>query len=151
MCYLYNTWSKLVTLNVIGRRNSTRPQQGISAPIGETTCVTAFCHCSQTEERYRTVTLLRCVGVPRALSIHFFSVASYKRRMTISLVHKIRLHGRRGKGTAESFSRGKSRQAPQKEGGEILCDPGWYVHKPVVQNKWDDNTHTHTHTGTLLF
>ena len=44
-----------------------------------------------------------------------------------SLVHKIRLHGRRGKGTAESFSREKSRHAPQKEGGiEILCDPGWY-------------------------
>ena len=38
-------------------------------------------------------------------------------------VHKIRLHGRRGKGMAESFSRAKLRQAPQKEGGrEILCD-----------------------------
>ena len=36
---------------------------------------------------------------------------------------KIRLHGRRGKGTAEvSFSRYKLRQAPQKEGGKILCD-----------------------------
>ena len=58
-----------------------------------------------------------------------------------SLVHKIRLHGRRGKGTAESFSREKLRQAPQKEGGKILCDPGWYVHKPDVQNKWDGNTH----------
>ena len=34
-----------------------------------------------------------------------------------SLVHKIRLHGRRGKGTAESFSREKLRQAPQMEGG----------------------------------
>ena len=39
------------------------------------------------------------------------------------LVQKIRLHGRRGKGTAESFSRGKLRQAAQKERGEILCDP----------------------------
>ena len=40
-----------------------------------------------------------------------------------SLVHKIRLHGRRGKGMAECFSRGKLRHAPQKEGGlEILCD-----------------------------
>ena len=39
-----------------------------------------------------------------------------------SLVHKIRLHGRRGKGMAESFSREKLRQAPQKEGGwKILC------------------------------
>ena len=33
-----------------------------------------------------------------------------------SLVHKIRLHGRRGKGMAESFSREKLRHAPQKEG-----------------------------------
>ena len=22
----------------------------------------------------------------------------------------------------------------------LLCDPGWYVHKTDVQNKWDDNT-----------
>ena len=45
-----------------------------------------------------------------------------------SLVHKIRLHGRRGKGMAESFSREKLRHAQQKEGGwEILCDlpPVW--------------------------
>ena len=34
---------------------------------------------------------------------------------------------------AESFSREKLRQAPQKEGGEILCDPGWYVHKRDVR------------------
>ena len=35
-----------------------------------------------------------------------------------SLVHKIRLHGRRGKGImVESFSREKLRHAPQKEGG----------------------------------
>ena len=34
-----------------------------------------------------------------------------------SLVHKIRLHGLQGKGMAESFSRGKLRHAPQKEGG----------------------------------
>ena len=33
------------------------------------------------------------------------------------LVHKIRLYGRRGKGTAESFSREKVRHALQKEGG----------------------------------
>ena len=44
-------------------------------------------------------------------------------RTIISLVHKIRLHSRRGKGMAESFSREKLRHAPQKEGGrEILCD-----------------------------
>ena len=23
----------------------------------------------------------------------------------------------------------------------LLCDLGWYVHKPDVQNEWDDNTH----------
>ena len=40
-----------------------------------------------------------------------------KWRTINSLVHRIRLNGRRGKGTAESFSREKSRQAPQKEGG----------------------------------
>ena len=34
-----------------------------------------------------------------------------------SLVHKIRLHSRRGKEMAESFSREKLRHAPQKEGG----------------------------------
>ena len=55
-------------------------------------------------------------------------------------VHKIRLHGRREKETAESFSRYKLRQAPQKEGGEILCDPGWCVHESDVQNNWDDNS-----------
>ena len=45
-----------------------------------------------------------------------------------SLVQKIRLHSRRGKGMAESFSRKKLRHAPQKEDGwEILCDlpPVW--------------------------
>ena len=31
----------------------------------------------------------------------------------------------------------------------LLCDPGWYVHKPDVQNKWDVNTHTHTHKTYL--
>ena len=25
----------------------------------------------------------------------------------------------------------------------LLCYPGWYVHKPDVQIKWDGNTHTH--------
>ena len=29
----------------------------------------------------------------------------------------------------------------------LLCDPGWYVHKPDVQNKWEDNTHTHASIG----
>ena len=50
---------------------------------------------------------------------------------------KFDLHGRRGKGTAESFSRLKLRQVPQKEGGKFLCNPGWCVHKSDVQNKWE--------------
>ena len=29
-----------------------------------------------------------------------------------------------------------------------MYDTGWYVHKPDVQNKWKDNTHTPTHTPT---
>ena len=45
-----------------------------------------------------------------------------KWRTIISWGSKNQLHGRRGKGTAEPFSRYKLRQAPQKEGGEILCD-----------------------------
>ena len=32
----------------------------------------------------------------------------------------------------------------------LLCDPGWYVHKPDVQNKWDENTHTHTFWYTVV-
>ena len=51
---------------------------------------------------------------------------------------------------AESFSREKLRQSPQKEGGEFLCDPGWYVHRPDVQNKWDDKTHPHTQSINLV-
>ena len=45
-----------------------------------------------------------------------------KWRTINSLVHKVRLHDRRGNGTAESFSQEKIRQAPQKEDGENLCD-----------------------------
>ena len=57
-----------------------------------------------------------------------------------SLVHKIRLHDRRGKGMAESFSREKLRQAPQKEGGWKILLPSSCV-TPAgtsieVQNKW---------------
>ena len=40
-----------------------------------------------------------------------------KWRTRYSLIHKIRHHGRRGKGTANTFSREKLRQGPQKEGG----------------------------------
>ena len=73
-----------------------------------------------------------------------------------SLVHKIRLHGRRGKGMAESFSRQKSRHAPQKEGGlKILCDlpPVWprLVRPTNLMSRMDGKkTHTHTHRPTAL-
>ena len=68
------------------------------------------------------------------------------------VVHKIRLHGRRGKGMAESFSRQKSRHAPQKEGElKILCDlpPVWprLVRPTNLMSRMDGKkTHTHTHT-----
>ena len=60
-----------------------------------------------------------------------------KWRTINSWVQKIRLHGRRGKGTAKSFSREIMRTF-------ILCDPGWCVHKSDVHSKWDGNTHTRT-------
>ena len=72
-----------------------------------------------------------------------------------SLVHKIRLHGRRGKGMAESFSRQKSRHAPQKEGGlKILCDlpPVWprLVRPTNLMSRMDGKkTHTHTHRAWI--
>ena len=73
-----------------------------------------------------------------------------------SLVHKKnRLHGRRGKGMAESFSRQKSRHAPQKEGGlKILCDlpPVWpRLVRPTNLMSRMDGKKTHTHTHTLHF
>ena len=66
-----------------------------------------------------------------------------------SLVHKIRLHGRRGKGMAESFSRQKSRHAPQKEGGlKILCDlpPVWprLVRPTNLMSRMDGKKTQHT-------
>ena len=70
-----------------------------------------------------------------------------------SLVHKIRLHGRRGKGMAESFSRQKSRHAPQKEGGlKILCDlpPVWpRLVRPTNLMSRMDGKKTHTHIDKL--
>ena len=70
-------------------------------------------------------------------------------RTSNSLVHKIRLHGRRGKGMAESFSRQKSRHAPQKEGGlKILCDlpPVWpRLVRPTNLMSRMDGKKTHKH------
>ena len=70
----------------------------------------------------------------------------------ISWVHKIQLHGRRGKGTAES-SRDKNegkhgrRKVEKSYVTFLLCDPGWCVHKSDVQNICDDNT---THTWYII-
>ena len=73
-----------------------------------------------------------------------------------SLVHKIRLHGRRGKGMAESFSRQKSRHAPQKAGGlKILCDlppvSPRLVRPTNLMSRMDGKkTHTHTYINTYI-
>ena len=54
---------------------------------------------------------------------------------------------------AESFSREKSRHAPQKEGGlKVLCDlppvtPAGTSNELDVQNGWEENTHTHGRRG----
>ena len=59
--------------------------------------------------------------VHRVVLTGFFSLKKLKMsngwRTIKLLVHKSRLHGRRGKGMAESVSREKLRHAPQKEGG----------------------------------
>ena len=64
-----------------------------------------------------------------------------------SLVHKIWLHGRRGKGMA-SFSREKLRHATQKEGGwKIPCDlpPVWpRLVRPLMTRMNGKKTHTLT-------
>ena len=63
------------------------------------------------------------------------------------LVPKSRVHDRRGKAMAESFSLGKLRHAPQKEGGwEILRDPGWYF-----QRSWCPERMGRKHTLFFFF
>ena len=58
-----------------------------------------------------------------------------KWRTIKSLVHKIRLHGRRGRGTAQSFSREKKGMHRRRKVDEkfcvtfLLCDPGWYIQR----------------------
>ena len=58
-----------------------------------------------------------------------------KWRTIKSLVHKIRLHGRRGRGTAKSFSREKKGMHRRRKVDEkfcltfLLCDPGWYIQR----------------------
>ena len=66
-----------------------------------------------------------------------------------SLVHKIRLHGRRGKGMAESFSRQKIKARTAE--GRWIKNPVWpsscvtpagTSNELDVQNGWEENTHT---------
>ena len=75
-----------------------------------------------------------------------------KWRTIKSSVHKIRLHGRRGKGTAESFSREKERHAPYVE-GRWMRNPVWpsscvasagTSNELGVQNKWKENNNNKT-------
>ena len=84
----------------------------------------------------------------------------YGWRTIKSLVQKNRLHGRRGKEMADSFSREKVRHAPQKEGGwEILCDlpPMWpRLVRPTnlmsrMNGKKTQKTHIHKYIpGTYI-
>ena len=67
-----------------------------------------------------------------------------------SLVHKIRLHGRRGKGMAESFSREKIKASTTERRwienpvlpSSCVTPAGTSIE---VQNEWEENTHIHTH------
>ena len=53
-----------------------------------------------------------------------------------SLVHKIRPHGRRGKGMAESFSKVDEKSCVTPAGTSNELD---------VQNEWEENTNTWSH------
>ena len=72
-----------------------------------------------------------------------------KWRTNKSPVHDIRLHGRRKErlNLSREKKQGKHRRRKVDEKScvaFILCHPGWYVHKPDVQNKWEEKTHIHT-------
>ena len=57
------------------------------------------------------------IFLTKKLKIKQLKLPNRWRTINKSLVHKIRLHGRRGKVMAESFPREKLRPASQKEGG----------------------------------
>ena len=113
---------------------------------------------AQVAQRY-LVTLWHVGTWVRPRQTRFFSQKKRKKekkcptggeRLNKSLVHKIRLLSRRGKGMAESFSREKLRHTPQKEGGwEILCDlpPVWpRLVRPTNLMSRMNGKKTHTHT-----
>ena len=60
-----------------------------------------------------------------------------------SLVHKIRLHGRREKGMAESFSRDKLGTHRRKMDGKFCVTPAGTSNELDVQHESDGHTHTH--------
>ena len=84
---------------------------------------------NEIQRRGREQEKIGCFENRKRRKYYVDTVMPNKWRAIKSLVYKIRLlHDRRGKGTAESFSREKLRQAlQQKEGGEILCGlpPVW--------------------------
>ena len=68
-----------------------------------------------------------------------------------SLLHKIRLHDRRGKGTAESFSREKSSHAHRRRKVDekscatfLLCDPRLVRPTNLMSRRNGKKKHTHT-------
>ena len=70
-------------------------------------------------------------------------------RTIISLVHKIRLHSRWGKGMAESFSRKiKARTAERWMRIPVwpssCVTPAGTSNELDIQSEWEENTHTHT-------
>ena len=111
----------------------------------------------ESRERLKCQGVFMCTPLWRGTMAVYRFLASAQIKMpngwrTIKLlVHKIRLHGRRGKRMAESFSREKLRHAPLKEGGwEILCDllPVWprLVRSTNLMSRMNGKkTHTHTH------
>ena len=109
---------------------------------------------------YCYIKLVQCAGRESTYCIVTI-ILRYNNRHELGfrLYTKIRLHGRRGKGTAESFSREKLREALQKEGGEILCDfpPVCVTPAGGTSTKFNLSTSsringmtTHTHTEKIL-
>ena len=76
---------------------------------------------------------------------------------TKSFVHKFRLHSRRGKGMAESFSRKKikartaERRLMRNPVRPFFCvTPAGTSNELDVQNEWEENTQTHNTLYVLV-
>ena len=71
-----------------------------------------------------------------------------KWRTIISLVYKFYFtadteKGRLNPSRDKNVGKHRRRKVEKSCVAFLLYDPGWYVHKSYVQNKWDDNTYTH--------